>query len=563
MGSFGLKGFTKTLLLVFFCFLLLMNFSTVIKAAASDDEGYWKLVKVERKLDGLKEKRDGHIEETGFKSKFIFDYKSEPGHIERKMVFYEFGDLVQRQAAYVKWAQPPKKFKPGEKWDWKFKAEITEDYVSPKRGKVFGAWSGVYMLYTVSDSISGPDTYFGSEITIGKSTGKSTYNQSLIEFPQKSEEYIKSHKYLNIVIRATVLGYNRGEDCYIYRYEWVDGKPKEIKGNLVLNVKHNYGGSVGKLKVNIKNLDTNKTHELNTDDNGQIKQQFTATTTSEYIRIKIESYQIGAKTFYTMPMEDKKPSYIRNTINYKVDKEIHVMDKEKDFSTNSTINLPLIEAIMLPFKWDYDKNEWVSCNATILAGPKKKPRIFMALKKDMKKGKDGSYFVKMYFPCSNILKTRRLSLLAYDPADKIKDLKFLNIALSDRRPVNIITFNLCDVCMMIARIKQKIQDYFTPIVGEELARKIANVKFVFSPKVKGANYLDGVITVPEDFDLTSDQACDTITHEWGHRIMEILADDPGVEDNVGLPHELWSASPNKETAWDEGRAHFLGILLSK
>ena len=587
MGLYGLKSYSKSLLIVFFCVLFLFSFSFTVEASNSD-EGYWKLVKVIRgpdtkaaqennnRIEGLTCIREGHRDVTKHVERFVSDYESTCGHVKGKLVKYHHYDknskfhpdewfVCIRAAGYIKWKQPPKKVKPGEKFDWKFEARLTENYENYGKSNQPGVGlaevdMGYEQSYSVSEITSGCfRTDIGLQLASRDHT-KPPLNKSVFEFPKKS---IVSSKYIDLHVR-TMVPVCYWSDRYVYKYEWVNAQPRNISANLILKVKHNYGGNVGDLKVKIKNLDTNRTLELTTDKNGQIKRQFKAKTVNDYVRIKIESCEMGPKTFYTIPMEGKKTSYIRNKIKYQIDKEIHVMDKEKEHSTKSTVDIPLIKATLLPFKWDYDKNEWVSCRAMILGGNKKYPRLFMAMNKNMKKGKDGSYFIKMYFPCSTILKTRRLSLIAYDPVDKIKDLKFFDINLSNRRAVNTIAFNLCDVCIRIARIRMEIREYLIPVVGEELATRIANVRVVLNPNAKNPNYLDGVITVCENFDLTSDQNCDTLTHEWGHRIMEILADDPGVEDRVGLsPHELWKVAPSDETAWDEGRVHFLGILLSK
>jgi len=45
--------------------------------------------------------------------------------------------------------------------------------------------------------------------------------------------------------------------------------------------------------------------------------------------------------------------------------------------------------------------------------------------------------------------------------------------------------------------------------------------------------------------------------------MAELAADPQIEGRVGRSHDVWVAAPNRELAWDEARAHFFSVLLTR
>ncbi len=544
-------------------------------AHAASSKGYWKQVKVEN-LGLSNTNVPAHM-----KDELFLDFSSKRGRVEGKVRQFSEDDngrftvLDINVAGHVSWREPPREAKPGDIWDGQFKAEITENFLrgSQQTGNRNQLYMGVFVVGQLLHQPSGvitkafhnPDA--GLAITshsLKHKTWNSLKNNRYV-FPDPNPGAAwGTYKYMAIQVSTCTL-FNDVTDSYVYYYEWVPGVPEKITGNLLLRVQHNYRGNVGKLKVKITNLEDGSEFVQETDDQGELKRNLQTETTKDHIPLRIDSFTITKDTFYTVPMEGKFSSHVHMDadIEVKVNRDIPIHPSSKQSITTHTLNLPLTRVTLLPLKWDMDANRWVSCKAGIIGQTPTVIRQFVIRPAQFKKDDKGKFYKDVFFPDSSILKIRRMDLTAFEPVDRLKDMQRLDLTPASVSHSNILTFQLADGSLMLARLRFRMLEYFKPIVGPEMAKKLAQVKIELDSSYTSPSYKDGVIYLPGILDLTQDTTCDTLMHEWSHYIIEVLADDPGVRYKVGGAHDLWTKAGNHETAWDEGRAHFMGLIMSR
>jgi hypothetical protein len=574
---------TGIIIISLFC-ILLMNSSSTSECSASTGAGYWRLIEVQEvgimnTFGGIVVGHSKHENISTFHRETI---SGQRGRVEgRHQVFIRQSSnmvLSQNMAGYVTWNEPPKQAKPGDIWDGQFEYKITEDYALGR--KEHPVYFGIFISHSMLDNKinrefqGSPNEKVGLAMTTAQKVPDfnlffhhraklwNNLNQSKFEFPPYQPS--SSGNFLCIQVQALVVQ-NHRHDTYNYWYEWVSPDPKEITGNLVLTAKHNYIGNVGNLKVKITNLEDNTKIEALTDEHGQIKRQLKATTTNDYIRLRIDSYEITHETYYTIPGEGKNPSFVNEVrpAENKINREIQVYNIDQHRFTHIEQEVPLSRVTLFPVKWDDEQLKWVPCRVAVAGRTPKTFRQFMIRANDFQEAEDGSISRVVYFPGAAVLKTRSIKLEAIKTSEQLKDIQEFDITPAKASPTNTITFLMSDASMMLARLRAKMVKYFSPVFGEDRAKQLASPRIVPNSSYDSPCYKDGVIYLPGNLDLTQDTTCDTLMHEWSHYIMDVLANDPGVESMVGGTHDTWTKASNKETAWDEGRAHFLGLIMSR
>lgn len=170
--------------------------------------------------------------------------------------------------------------------------------------------------------------------------------------------------------------------------------------------------------------------------------------------------------------------------------------------------------------------------------------------------------MRLLIPLQVIWGYENLNIMAFDR--EVKDRRdSIIVPAPDPGESLSVLLEVNDLAWRIQRLRERLIAVFMPIVGIERASELANVRVTYVNE-PGARYLDGVMQLARNFDPTDDGPSETLLHEWGHHIAAVLSPDPGVEDLVGQPgHELWVRAQNRETAWDEARAHFLAQELAR
>jgi hypothetical protein len=240
------------------------------------------------------------------------------------------------------------------------------------------------------------------------------------------------------------------------------------------------------------------------------------------------------------------------------------LSREQRLTTTFEYKLPVIELKVSAMSWNQASGRWQPCQARLLvstdAGRKvlqSEPSIFD------RTGVPG--LARIYLPAREVLGVARAKVLGLDPATRFNDLRSFDLpAAAGPDPTTVsVTLLLCGLEQKLERISGELFRFFTPLVGEERALRIARVGLVIDPSRAVPSYLDGNIRLPATLDLTRDECCETLMHEWTHHAMAVLANDPEVEGRLGGAHQTWEAAPNRELAWDEARAHFFSVVLTR
>lgn len=170
--------------------------------------------------------------------------------------------------------------------------------------------------------------------------------------------------------------------------------------------------------------------------------------------------------------------------------------------------------------------------------------------------------LRLFIPPRDAWKIDPLTLVGYDRAVKNRrDAACVPAPAAGDAPLTI-ELDANELAWRLQRLRERLIALFMPLVGIERASALADVKIAFVT-TPGARYLDGVMQLEQNYDPTEDEPSESLLHEWSHHIANVLTPDPGVEDRVGGTHELWKRADNRETAWDEARAHFLALELSR
>ncbi|MBI2264849.1 MAG: tetratricopeptide repeat protein [Armatimonadetes bacterium] len=118
-------------------------------------------------------------------------------------------------------------------------------------------------------------------------------------------------------------------------------------------------------------------------------------------------------------------------------------------------------------------------------------------------------------------------------------------------------------------LKKDIREVMAGLVGRADASRIDAVALRYIPQGEtpsGENYRNSRINLPVDFNFASSQGAENVFHEWTHAIMELVLniDEPSVARGsvFMLTDEGGNLIP-EPAAWSEGRASFVGVLLSR
>ncbi|MFP4498280.1 MAG: hypothetical protein ACLFQV_08725 [Vulcanimicrobiota bacterium] len=559
MKSYNRTFFNIAVITVIFMIFLL---SSIIPVTAQNVEnGHWELVKV----DNFGQNKPNIP--ARFKSREFFTGESRSGYVSGRYVGYSDSSkqkLEREAAGFVKWTPPPKIARPGEKWDGKYSAKILKSF--NRTAEIMGYPSVVTLEIDTSwQGVSSTDqkhsAYYNQNVGIyhsndNKSSG--TTKKAEMVFPAKKQAGGKDYLVVAVGARLSM----DGGDTYNYFYKWVPEKPREVTGHFRVIARNSGGGAVEGLEITVKNMETGKSKTMLTERDGISKESFEGK--SGKVLLMVTEISLSAKTGYDIPLEGLYPSYIDDNkkISFPMKKQFEMNDSNNHMATYN-LNVSIYKTVISASKWNDTHSRWDSCRASLLFKNRAGGKIFKISQNSFKKEGD-KYSFTFYIPAREVLKEKVLSIFAFESEDKkTAAAKFTVPSLKSGSAFEVISIQLTDNAEKIARTKYKVYKYFLPLVGEKNARLFSNIKIDIDNSRGKPCYLDGVIYIPGNMDLTRDEFSETLMHEWTHHIMEIVAKDPDIEDKLGGKHDIWLKAPNKELAWDEGRAHFFSVLLTR
>ena len=548
--------------------LLLAGFALVLLAfnappSKAQSSGHWELIKTESTG------QDIPTPAARNKNREFHEGRSANGRVEGHATSYydESRDtLTTELAGYISWTPPPGRAAPGDTWDGAYAGAVTKDYSMYRASGLTQTWTlSVDTGHRFADTPSGVGIgYWNQPVGLFKTSDpRATVpaKTSKFTFPDpKGSSAGNSFLVVQVNLQLSM----GGSDNYNYYYKWVQDGPREVKGHLRCVARNSHNGAVEGLVCKFRNLEDDKTFELITGKNGEVKTGVQAVTRSGKLRVRLESVEIVSKTRYAIPLEGTAPSFVRSgQVLSRAFKRDFVMSEQNNFMVEVPVQVPLVKVSVLPLHWDSAAGRWkrVPCNLLVKGGDG--VRLIQCRADDFK-GSGDTLALDLYLPTSEFLKDPQVSFFGYEPKQRLTDIQPFKVPTAKAAStLSVVTLQLCDTAARIARLKFQVYRYFLPLVGEERARRIAEVQVSFDPRAGSISYLDGVIRIPGGIDLTSDEFSETFMHEWTHHLMSILGPDPEVEDLLGGPHDVWTRAGNPELAWDEGRAHFVSVVLSQ
>jgi hypothetical protein len=548
------------LLLTGLCLVLLALSAPPSKAQSS---GHWELVKTESTG------QDIPTPAARNKNREFHEAKTANGRVEGRFTAY-YDDsrdtLTTDLAGHITWTPPPSRPAPGDSWDGAYAGAVTKDYSMYRASGLNQTWTlSVDTAHRFVDTPSGVGIgYWNQPVGFFKTSDpRATVpaKTSKFTFPDPKDASSPNHW---LVVQVNLQLSMGGSDNYNYYYKWVQEGPREVKGHLRCVARNSHNGAVEGLVCKFRNLEDDKTFELITGKNGEVKTGVQAVTRSGKLRVRLESIEIVSKTRYAIPLEGTAPSFVRSgLVLSRALKRNFEMTEQNNFMVEVPVQVPLVKVSILPLQWDSAGECWqrVPCNLLVKSADGAK---LLQCGLDAFKGSADTLALDLYLPTAEFFKNPQISFFGYEPKQRLTDIQPFKVPTAKTAsPLSVITLQLCDTAARIARLKFQVYRYFLPLVGEERARRIAEVQVSFDPRAGSISYLDGVIRIPGGIDLTSDEFSETFMHEWTHHLMSILGPDPEVEGLLGGAHDVWTRAGNPELAWDEGRAHFVSVLLSQ
>ncbi len=487
------------------------------------------------------------------------------GHATR--YFDESRDtLTTDLAGYITWTPPPGRAAPGDLWDGAYAGAVTKDYSVYRASGLNQTWTlSVDTGHRFVDTPSGVGIgYWNQPIGFFKTSDpRATVpaKTSAFTFPDpKGSSAGNSFLVVQVNLQLSM----GGSDNYNYYYKWVQEGPRQVNGHLRCVARNSHNGAVEGLVCKFRNLEDDKTFQLITGKDGEVKTGVQAVTRSGKLRVRLESVEIHSKTRYILPLEGTVPSFVRSgQVLSRALKRDFEMTERNHFMVEVPVQVPLVKVSVLPLQWDSARDRWQRAPCSLLVRGADGTKVLQC-GTDAFKGSADTLALDLYLPTSEFLKDPQVSFFGYEPRQRLTDIQPFKVPTARTAPaLSVVTLQLCDAAARIARLKFQVYRYFLPLVGEERARRIAEVQVSFDPRAGSISYLDGVIRIPGVIDLTSDESSETFMHEWTHHLMSILGPDPEVEDLLGGAHDVWTRAGNPELAWDEGRAHFVSVLLSQ
>lgn len=125
------------------------------------------------------------------------------------------------------------------------------------------------------------------------------------------------------------------------------------------------------------------------------------------------------------------------------------------------------------------------------------------------------------------------------------------------------TLHLGDLMTQLERARAKLRVMLEKAFGPEVALRITQRMRFEVGSFATASYDAGVMRIPANWQMSSNDSAETVFHEWGHRIQDVLAPDPPFDDAVGgTTASPWEGARSPALAWDEARANFYSQLLT-
>lgn len=555
------RGFGRVLLLATGLLLVLLAIRALpLQAQAT---GHWELVQTESTGQVIP------TPATRYRNREFYDGKSASGRVEGHFVAYYDESRETRTAelaGQVTWTPPPARPAPGDAWDGAYAGAVTKDYYLHRAAGLKQTWTlAVDTSHRFVDSTSGvglgpwnqPVGFFKTSDPRATVPAKT----SVFTFPDPKDSSVADPW---LVVQVNVQLSMGGSDGYNYFYKWVQEGPREVQGHLRCVARNSQNGAVEGLICRFRNLEDDKTFEVTTGKNGEVKTGVRAVTRSGKLRVRLESVEILSKTRYALPLEGTVPSFVRSgqVLSRAVRRDFE-MTEQNHYMVEVPVQVPLVKVSVLPLQWDAAGERWQRVPCSLLVRGADGGGLLQC-GVDAFKGTGDTLALDLHLPTAEFFKDPQVSFFGYEPRQRLTDVQPFKVPTAKAvSGLSVVTLQLCDTAARIARLKFQVYRYFLPLVGEERARRIAEVQVSFDPSVASISYLDGVIRIPGGIDLTSDEFSETFMHEWTHHLMSLLGPDPEIEDQLGGAHDVWTRAANPELAWDEGRAHFVSVLLSQ
>lgn len=344
------------------------------------------------------------------------------------------------------------------------------------------------------------------------------------------------------------------------------GEPQleQRTAKLSIKVQNNQGGIVRGAICKVKNLDSNEVFEITVDEEGMAKKEFKAKEGVNQLQLRILEVVLKSSTKYSIPLEGTLSSYIHQDSGLVVPVNRDVtLNTSNGWASTIECKIPLFRTTISAMRWSERESKWVAVSPIVQIRMQRarKPLFLVSAETFQKMQKNSA--ITIYLPPKPVIEKDRLEVLGYDQSTKLKDLQLLIVPESGAANYASVTLMLCDDALKIARIRQNLYDYLKDLIGEDAAKRICNVHFIIDKSIANPRYINGEIRIPPSIDLTQDEFSESLMHEWGHHIVEVLYADNEIEAQLGGPHEPWTPAATQELAWDEGRAHFFGNILTR
>jgi len=543
--------------------LLLLVLALSALPSRAQSSGHWELVRTESLG------QDIPTPAARYRNREFYEGSSANGRVEgHHTVYYDASrdTLTNEIAGQVTWTPPPGRAGPGDSWDGAYAATVTRDYSMYRASGLEQTWTlTVDTCHRFVPTPSGVGRgYWNQPVGLFKTSDPRTAvpaKTSVFRFPDPKDSSAANPW---LVVQVNVQLSMGGSDNYNYYYKWVQDGPREVKGHLRCVARNSHNGAVAGLVCKFRNLEDGKTFQVTTGQNGEVKTGVRAVTRSGKIRVRLEGVEIDSKTRYALPLEGTVPSFVRSgqVLSRALKRDFELTEKNR-FMLEVPIQVPLVKVSVLPLRWDSARDRWqrVPCHVLVRGADGAK---LLQCGIDACKGSGNTLALDLHLPTAEFFKNPEIRLFGFEPSQRLTDTRsFVVPSAKGPSTVSVVTLQLCDTAARIVRLKFQVYNYFLPLVGEERARRIAEVRVDTDPAAGSISYLDGVIRIPGGTDLNQDESSETFMHEWTHHLMSILGPDPEVEGLLGGAHDVWTRAGNPELAWDEGRAHFVAAVLSQ
>jgi hypothetical protein len=553
--------------------VLVASVLLALPGMAAAEASRWELVQVDHLAH----------DESGNSTDFSVQVRSREGGLSLAYTGVEDGTVVRDVGLDSTWQPPPRQVRPGASWQPAFRSTITRNFAAGDRGNSFEVRLAASVCLQDVDKIYHYPADFDGRLETGNRSTNRRDDRPLV-FPDPDrvldlrgkptgqlplavparEDRIPLQKgeiYLVIQIEAyATANAGSGRDVYRHFYRYLRGDEGRMAGDLTLAARHSQGGTVAGLRFAVRNLGTNQTVEITTDEQGRARQRFEGVPGEDRVRLRVESVEVLPATRYALLLEPAAASWISGHLPVRAPLRQDVEMRRESPMAIVEYLLPLSRVGVLALRWSEAASRWEPIRAAVAvrdgAG-----EVRLRVQPEAFTERGGKPGLDLFIPGPAFLGTKRAGLQGYDLQQKLTDLKFL--ALPPPPGPTLVTLHLCDLATRIARLRLDVRDYFRKVLGEAAARRIAEVRLQFDPAAATPRYLDGVLYLPPGLDLTTDEGAEALMHEWGHHVAAVLADDPGVEGQLGGKHDVWTLARNPELAWDEGRAHFYSVLLTR